>query len=96
MRRFDDYLAEKLRDPAFAEAFYAADLENSIAQQIIMLRALRGLTQNHLASLTGTQQSSISRLESGETKPSLAFLERVAQALDADLEIRIVPRRSVN
>ncbi len=95
MRRFEDYLAEKLREPEFAEAFWSAELESSIAQQIITLRALRGLSQNHLATLAGTQQSSISRLESGETTPSVSFLERIADALDADLEIRLVPR-SVN
>ena len=123
MRRFEEYLVEKLREPEFAEAFYAeleTDLQNgaidarivasafedsvlhtgfvesSIARQIVMLRALHGLTQDNLASRAGTRQSSISRIESGETKPSVAFLERIAEALDADLEIRLVPRRSIN
>lgn len=92
MRRFEEYLAEKLREPEFAEAFWSAELESSIAQQIATLRLLRGISQNKLATLVGTQQSSISRVESGSTMPSLSFLERIAEALDADVEIRLVPR----
>ncbi len=96
MRDLDTYLAEKMTNADFTATFNEAESENSIAAQIIMLRALRGLTQDTLAALARTQQSSISRLESGDGKPSIAFLERVAEALDADLEIRLVPRRSIN
>jgi transcriptional regulator with XRE-family HTH domain len=40
----------------------------------------------------GTRQPSIARLENGSSVPSLSFLERIAAALDARIELRVVPR----
>ena len=37
-------------------------------------------------------QPSIARLENGSSMPSLSFLERIAAALDAQVEIKIRPR----
>jgi DNA-binding XRE family transcriptional regulator len=61
------------------------------ANQVARLRVLRGLTQEQLAALVGTQQPSIARLESGAQDPSLAFLRRVAAALGSHVEIHLVP-----
>jgi len=55
------------------------------------LRILRGLTQEQLAEQVGTKQPSIARLESGKGEPKLSFLRRVAEALDARIEVQIVP-----
>jgi transcriptional regulator with XRE-family HTH domain len=37
-------------------------------------------------------QSAVARFEGGGTVPTLPVLERLARALDADLEVRISPR----
>jgi transcriptional regulator with XRE-family HTH domain len=66
--------------------------EHNFIQQMISLRRQRGLSQRQLAKLVGTHQPSISRLEAGHIG-SLAFLQKVARALDASLEIRFVPRQ---
>lgn len=58
--------------------------------QVARLRMQRGLTQKQLADLLGTKQSSIARLESGNSEPSLSFLRRVVQALGAKLEVKII------
>jgi transcriptional regulator with XRE-family HTH domain len=60
--------------------------------QITRLRIQRGLTQAQLAKMVGTRQPSIARLENGSSVPSLSFLERIAGALDAVIELRFVPR----
>ena len=86
--RFEDWAAEQMKDPEFQEAYEALEP----AYQIARLRTLRGLTQQQLAEQVGTQQPSIARLESGRSTPSLGFLRRVAQALDARVEVRVVPR----
>ena len=80
-----------------AEAMKVAELRRAYdelepAYQITRLRILRGLTQQELADLVGTTQSSIARLESGATKPSLSFLQRVVAALDATVTVKIEPR----
>jgi transcriptional regulator with XRE-family HTH domain len=45
------------------------------------LRTNKGLTQIQLAELTGLDQSHISKLETGATKPSYDTLTRLAAAL---------------
>ncbi|HLF72687.1 MAG TPA: helix-turn-helix transcriptional regulator [Dehalococcoidia bacterium] len=63
---------------------------------VIRLRHLRGLSQDELARRMGKQQPSIARLEAGRVSPSLAFLEEVAEALDARLTIRIEGREELD
>ena len=84
---FEDWRAEQLAAPEFLAA--ARELEPGY--QVARLRIQRGLTQAQLAELVGTRQPSIARLESGESVPSLSFLQRVAEVLDARIEVRLVP-----
>ena len=82
--------AELMQDPEFREAY--DELEP--AYQVARLRIMRGLTQQQLADLVGTSQSSIARLESGKELPRLSFLQRVVRALDGSLTITIEPCHS--
>jgi transcriptional regulator with XRE-family HTH domain len=85
--RFEDWVNEKMQDPAFR----AADEALEPAYQLARLRILRGLTQEQLAAKVGTKQPSIARLESGRSVPNLDFLCRVAAALGARVLVQIVP-----
>ncbi len=85
---FQDWQEQQEQDPDFV----AESLELEIGYQIARLRILQGLTQEELAERVGTRQPSIARLESGRSLPSLSFLEKIADALDAEMEIRIVPK----
>ena len=58
------------------------DLAFQTGLQIERLRILRGVTQEKLAKMIGTQQTSISRAESGGILQSLGFLRKIALALD--------------
>ncbi len=86
--RFEDWQAEQLKDSEFVAA--ANELEPGY--QIARLRIQRGLTQAQLAEMVGTRQPSIARLENGNSKPSLSFLKRIADALDARIELRFIPQ----
>lgn len=95
-RRKDDLdrLTEKLlkQDPSLKEEFAKADRAWDIAFQIINLREKAGLTQKELAELVGTKQSNIARIESADyTGYTLRTLEKTAKALEAKLEVRIIP-----
>jgi len=83
---FEDWEADQMKDPEFRAA--AEELEP--AYQVARLRIMRGLTQEQLAELVGTKQSSIARLESGNTQPRLSFLRRVVEAMGGQLEVRII------
>jgi transcriptional regulator with XRE-family HTH domain len=85
--RFEDWEKEKQQDPDFVAA--ARKLEPGY--QIARLRIKRGLTQEQLAAMVGTGQPSIARLESGTSLPSMSFLQKVATALKATLEVRVIP-----
>lgn len=83
---FEAWESEKLQDPDFTAAAEALEP----GYQIARLRLQRGLTQAQLAELVGTQQPSIARLENGSSIPSLSFLQKIAAALDARIEVRLV------
>jgi ribosome-binding protein aMBF1 (putative translation factor) len=63
-----------------------------IAGQVADQRRAQGLSQAELASLVGTTQSAIARLESGGRPPRIDTLLRIAQALDCDLAVELKPR----
>ena len=81
---------EHLQDPAVREAYDALDKEFSLVRQLIDLRQKSGLWQRELAKRAGMQQPVIARLESGRPA-NLGTLRRVAEALGAQLEVRLVP-----
>jgi DNA-binding XRE family transcriptional regulator len=67
--------------------FFAA-----IAEKVSERRAERGLSQRELAELVGTTQSAIARLERGGRPPRIDTLLKIAEALDCDLTVELVPR----
>ncbi len=58
-----------------------------VAREVYALRQRHGLSQRQLAELVGTTQSAIARLESGVISPSLPTLDRIANALGAELHV---------
>ena len=87
-KNFKDWQIEQRQDPDFV----AAERELEPGYQVSRLRLQRGLTQAQLAEMVGTRQPSIARLENGTSIPSLSFLDRIATALDARIELHIVPQ----
>jgi DNA-binding XRE family transcriptional regulator len=63
-----------------------------IAGQVAERRRELGLSQAELARMTGTTQSAIARLESGQRPPRIDTLLRIAEALDAQLAVELRPR----
>jgi len=76
-----------LRDPETAQAYRELAPEHELVRLVIAARKAQGLSQAELAARIGTRQSNISRLERGDSNPSLAFLKRVAQGLGKELSI---------
>jgi len=92
---FDKYLETQLKKPEFRKAYEELEEEYEFASQIIRFRIKRKLTQAQLARLVGTSQPAIARLESGNHRNlTLAFLFRVAKALDLRPEFRFRPNNA--
>ena len=62
-----------------------------IADRVAEQRVAKGLSQRELAELVGTTQSAIARLERGGRPPRIDTLLRIAEALDCDLLVELVP-----
>ncbi|MDP2864071.1 MAG: helix-turn-helix transcriptional regulator [bacterium] len=78
---------ELLKDKKIKQLYDRLEPEFTVIGMIIKKRIEKGLSQKGLARKIGTKQSAISRLESGTYNPSLSFLQKVSEALDAKLKI---------
>ncbi|MDO8498275.1 MAG: helix-turn-helix transcriptional regulator [bacterium] len=85
---WDDFKKELEKQPGFKEALKETELEYQVAHALIEARVKKGLTQEDLARVMNTKQSVISRVENAKTVPSLSFLKRLAQALNASLQVQ--------
>lgn len=85
---FDEELAKELKNPEFKKMFdeYGRQLEISYA--LLQLRKKKKMSQLELAKKVGTTQSNIARVEGGQQNFTVAFLGKIAAALDAKLEIK--------
>lgn len=87
---FEDYLKEEFRkDPLLKVEYDRLGPEYEIIESIIRKRIEKKMSQKQLAKRMGTKQSAVSRLESGNYNPSLAFLKKVSTALGGKLHVYI-------
>lgn len=63
-----------------------------VAQMIFEARTAANLTQKELAALIGSKQPVIARIEDADYEGhSVSMLQRIAAALDKQLDIRLLP-----
>jgi predicted transcriptional regulator len=67
-----------------------------IADRVADRRIEKGLSQRELAELCGTTQSAIARLERGGRPPRIDTLLRIAEALECELVVELVPRATAS
>jgi len=93
-RSYKDIMTDRRARLAPDSAAQKEVFENAydIALQVIDLREKLGLSQAQLAKRCGIDQGDISRIERGSTSPTARTLQRIAEALDAD--VRLVARAS--
>ncbi len=89
MKTYNQFKKQILENPKIKRAYQELEPEFEIATLFIERRLEQQLTQKELAERIGTKQSAISRLESGTYNPSLAFLYKIADALNAQLKISV-------
>ena len=63
--------------------------EFELARELITARTRAGLTQSELAERMHTTQTTIARLESGRTMPSMRTLARYAEATGSRTVVRL-------
>ncbi|WP_031364130.1 helix-turn-helix transcriptional regulator [Caballeronia sordidicola] len=78
-----------LADPETQAEYEAQAPEFAIAHELIAARVRAGLTQEQLAEKMQTTQSTIARMESGRTFPSMRTLSRYAEATGSRAVVRL-------
>jgi len=63
--------------------------------QIKILRETLGMTQEQLGKMVGRSLRSIQQIESGEANPKISTLFKIANALNTELKITLIPRKNL-
>jgi len=86
MDNFQEYLDNALKKVSFSTPEKTKvnpdyDIFEEIRDQVIKAREEAHLTQKELAELSGLTQSNISNIENGSSRPTIATLKKIADAL---------------
>ena len=87
---FQEYLAEKLKNPKFRKYYDGYGKQLEIAYQILKLRKQKRMSQAELARKIGTKQSNVARMETGQQNFTTDTLQKVASVFKRDLKIEFV------
>lgn len=86
---FEKLKARLLANPKVKAEYEALAPQFEIAGELLKARQRAGLSQAQLAERMGTSQSTIARLESGQTLPSTTTLLRYAKATGSKFRVRL-------
>jgi transcriptional regulator with XRE-family HTH domain len=87
----DDMSSMLNENPEFRKAKRKIRPYYDLVTEIINRRVQLGLSQKELAEKAGTHQSRISKIESAEQDVRLSTLIEIAEALETELELRLLP-----
>jgi predicted transcriptional regulator len=86
---FEKLKSRLLANPKVKAEYDALGPEFEIAAELLKARLRAGLSQAELAARMGTSQSTIARLENGQTLPSTKTLLRYAEATGNKVHVRL-------
>lgn len=94
MSDFRSYLNEQLKDEEFKAEYEKLEPEFSIIQAMINARKTNNMTQKELSERTGIAQSDISKLENGNSNPTISMLQRLADGMGMTVKLQFVPKQT--
>ena len=89
MDNFNKHLQDSLKDKAFREEFENRELRFKIIDIFIGLRTQYKLSQTEFAKKIGSTQAVVSRIENGTVNVGVDFLQKIANAFDKKIEIKV-------
>lgn len=81
------FLAEQLRDPAFAAAFRDAQARSNLLAALVAERKAAGLTVDDVAARMNIRAKEVAQFENGGADPYLTFMYGYARAIGRHLTI---------
>jgi transcriptional regulator with XRE-family HTH domain len=94
--KLKDYGEQLARDPGYLAAETELRPLLDLGDDVLALRLAQNWSQADLAERVGTRQANVSRVESGLANPTVKFLQKLAEALDAELVLHLQPKQSVD
>ena len=91
LESLEEVFEEELQDPLFQEIERKRRPYNDLIIEFINRRNKLELTQTEVAEKARTYQSRISKIESGDHDFRLSTLANLAEALESELIIRLLP-----
>jgi transcriptional regulator with XRE-family HTH domain len=82
-------------NPTFPRLVAAAVRRRELVRQLVALRSSLGLSQTAVAARMSTSQSVVARLEAGDLDSRISTLERYADAVGVELELRLRDPRAM-
>lgn len=87
MRTIEDTIRECMQDPEFKKEWDALEPQYQIIKAILDARKAANMTQKELSEITGITQADISRLESGNSNPTISTIQRIATGLGINIQV---------
>ncbi len=82
-----EVMAEKMKDPAFREAYESLEPEYAIYSALVEARTRKHITQKELAENVGIKQSALARIESGGISSTFETIQKLLRALGYTLKV---------
>ena len=88
---YKDLLNERLKDDDFRKEYEELNPEYEVIKAVLNARREKHMTQKELSEKSGVAQADISKLENGNSNPTIKMLQRLANCMDMHLKVDFVP-----
>jgi ribosome-binding protein aMBF1 (putative translation factor) len=88
----ETFASRRAANPAFPRLVAAAARRRELVRELVARRSSQGLSQTAVAERMGTSQPVVARLEAGDLDSRISTLERYADAVGFELEMRLTER----
>ncbi len=88
-RNVEDFKRDALKNKKIKAEYDRLEPRYALIRQVLDARFKKRMSQKVLAGKMGTKQSAIARFESGNTNPTLSFIERLSQAIKVPIIISV-------
>jgi ribosome-binding protein aMBF1 (putative translation factor) len=88
----EQVLADELKDPDFRAEWARTTVARSLAVHVLTYRTANDLSQRAMARKLNMSQPQVARLEAGVHNPTIETLQRVADVLGSEFDLKVPPR----
>jgi len=88
MKTLEQFKREAFKRPGVRKAYTEMQPEFKIIRALIISRSKKGMSQRALAKKIGITQSALARFETGNTNPTLSFLQKITSGLGLKLVVK--------